>query len=139
MHFNNPKNNIFFLHCYVSWLYFAWILYSMLMTNQWTLKFYKNGYAYNNDLSDEMTVSSASQSINHYHNFYIFKINENEKKYNCINCKKWESMNNAVLWCMWSCNWWRTCWIGFDLKSSVDLWKYLKANKTIDSYDVLYV
>ena len=67
------------------------------MTNQSALKFYKNGYEDNNDLCDEMTVSSASQSINHYHNFYIFKINENGKKYNCINCKKWESMNNAVL------------------------------------------
>ena len=49
------------------------------MTNQSALKFYKNGYAYNNDLCDEMTVSSASQSINHYHNFYIFKINEIEQ------------------------------------------------------------
>ena len=49
------------------------------MTNQSALKFYKNGYAYNNDLCDEMTVSSASQSINHYYNFYVFKINEIEQ------------------------------------------------------------
>ena len=56
-----------------------YIHYSKLMTNQSALKFYKNGYAYNNDLCDEMTVSSASQSINHYHNFYIFKINEIEQ------------------------------------------------------------